>query len=29
VGFQLEASEVRDLYLEGPADVVYRGTLEV
>ena len=29
VGFQLTAGEVRDLYLEGPADVVYRGTLEV
>lgn len=29
VGFRLEGEAVHDLYLEGPAEVVYRGTVEV
>ena len=29
VGFQRDGETIYDLYLEGPADVVYRGTLEV
>ena len=28
VGFRLEEGGVQDLYLEGPAEVVYRGTFE-
>lgn len=29
VGFRLEGATISELYLEGPADVVYRGTFEV
>lgn len=29
VGFRFEGRNVGDVYLEGPADVVYRGTIEV
>lgn len=29
VGFTMEGETVRDLYLEGPAEVVFRGTVEV
>lgn len=29
VGFKLDAESISDLYLEGPADVVFRGTIEV
>jgi diaminopimelate epimerase len=29
IGFRLEGEDVRDLYLEGPAESVYRGTVEV
>ncbi|MEX0747169.1 MAG: diaminopimelate epimerase [Rhodothermales bacterium] len=29
VGFQVKGIEVTDVYLEGPAEVVYRGTVEI
>lgn len=29
VGFQLDGGAVRDVYLEGPAEVVFRGTVEL
>ena len=29
VGFRLDGPDVRDVYLEGPAEVVFRGTVEV
>ena len=29
VGFRLEGDDVRDVYLEGPAEVVFRGTVEL